>query len=71
MEKGKRIKLNIEGKETELDKSIVDAIGEPLAHIIRNFIDHGIEEPSHRKSIGKTEEGVITPRRIMRRHRSL
>ena len=60
VEKGKRIKLNIEGKETELDKSIVDAIGEPLAHIIRNFIDHGIEEPSHRKSIGKTEEGVIT-----------
>lgn len=59
-EKGKLVLLQIFGKETELDKGIVDAIGEPLAHIIRNCIDHGIEDPSIRKSLGKPEEGTIT-----------
>lgn len=59
-EKGKKVRLDINGKETELDKSIVDALGEPLSHIIRNFIDHGIEDPACRRSTGKPEEGVIT-----------
>ena len=59
-ERGKRVRLDIRGKETELDKGIVDALGEPLAHIVRNLVDHGIEAPAHRRSIGKSEEGVIT-----------
>ncbi|MFI5295992.1 MAG: chemotaxis protein CheW [Thermodesulfovibrionales bacterium] len=59
-ENGKKVRLDIRGKETELDKSIVDALGEPLSHIIRNFIDHGIEDPVWRRSAGKPEEGVIT-----------
>lgn len=59
-EKGKRVRIEIKGKETELDKAVVDALGEPLSHIFRNIIDHGIEEPSYRTSIGKPEEGLIT-----------
>lgn len=59
-EKGKKVRLVLEGKETELDKGVVDAIHEPLSHVIRNFIDHGIEEPGLRLSQGKPEEGVIT-----------
>lgn len=59
-EKGKKVRLDMRGKETELDKGIVDALGEPLSHIFRNLIDHGVEEPAYRRSIGKPEEGVIT-----------
>jgi two-component system chemotaxis sensor kinase CheA len=59
-EKGKMARLDMQGKETELDKEIVDALGEPLAHIFRNVVDHGIEEPLCRKSAGKPEEGVVT-----------
>lgn len=58
-EKGKLVRLAIYGRETELDKGIVDTLGEPLSHMIRNSIDHGIEEPSYRRSIGKPEEGTI------------
>ena len=61
-ENGKKIRLDIRDKETELDKGIVDALGEPLSHIIRNFVDHGIEDPACRRSAGKPEEGVITLR---------
>lgn len=61
-EKGKRIRLELQGAETELDKGIVDALGEPLAHIVRNMIDHGIEGPEERRKAGKPEEGVITLR---------
>jgi two-component system chemotaxis sensor kinase CheA len=61
-DKGKRVRLELIGSETELDKGIVDALGEPLAHIIRNFVDHGIETPEERKAAGKAEEGVITLR---------
>lgn len=59
-EKGKMARLDMQGKETELDKEIVDALGEPLSHIFRNVVDHGIEEPLCRKSAGKPEEGVVT-----------
>ncbi|MDH4231807.1 MAG: chemotaxis protein CheA, partial [Nitrospirota bacterium] len=59
-EKGKKVRLEVRGKETELDKSIVDALSEPLSHIFRNFIDHGIEEPAYRRATGKPEEGVIS-----------
>lgn len=60
IEKGKPVRLDIRGKETELDKSIVDALAEPLAHLIRNAIDHGIEETTARTQQGKPGEAVIT-----------
>lgn len=59
-EKGKLVRLDISGRETELDKGIVDALWEPLSHIVRNSIDHGIEAPSNRRTIGKPDEGIIT-----------
>ncbi len=59
-EKKKPVRLEIIGKETELDKGIVDGLGEPLAHIVRNMIDHGIEGPAERTTRGKPAEGVIT-----------
>ncbi len=58
-EKGKLVRLDISGRETELDKGIVDSLWEPLSHIIRNAIDHGMETPSDRRTIGKPEEGVV------------
>ncbi len=57
---GKRVDLVIEGEETEVDKTVVDEIEEPLLHIIRNAIDHGIERPEERIRKGKTPEGKIT-----------
>ncbi len=53
-DKGKRVRLELLGSETELDKGIVDALGEPLSHIIRNFVDHGIEAPEERRRAGKS-----------------
>lgn len=58
-ELGKQIDLEISGEETELDKSIVEEIGDPLVHIIRNSCDHGIESPKDRIAAGKPEKGVI------------
>lgn len=55
----KQIDLEISGEETELDKSIVEVIGDPLVHIIRNSCDHGIESPEVRLAAGKPEKGVI------------
>lgn len=55
----KKIKLTISGKETELDKTLLDAIRDPLTHLIRNAADHGIEAPSSRSLSGKKEEGNI------------
>lgn len=55
----KKVKLKIEGGETELDRSMVEHLFEPLLHIIRNSIDHGIEPPEIRKKKGKSEEGII------------
>ncbi|ASM40573.1 response regulator [Campylobacter sp. RM12327] len=55
----KQIDLEISGEETELDKSIVEVIGDPLVHIIRNSCDHGIESPEARLAAGKPEKGVI------------
>ena len=60
--RGKKITVTIHGRETDLDKKIVDALGEPLSHIIRNAVDHGIETPEERRRMGKPEEGVITIR---------
>ncbi|WP_169778523.1 hybrid sensor histidine kinase/response regulator [Campylobacter curvus] len=58
-ELGKQIDLEISGEETELDKSIVEEIGDPLVHIIRNSCDHGIEDPETRKAAGKSEKGTV------------
>lgn len=58
-ELGKNIDLIITGEETELDKSIVEEIGDPLIHIIRNSCDHGIEVPEVRKNAGKAEMGTV------------
>jgi len=58
----KQVRLVMEGKETELDKTIIEAIKDPLVHLVRNAIDHGIEMPADRKKAGKQEEGVLTLR---------
>ena len=58
-ELNKKIELEISGEETELDKSIVEEIGDPLVHIIRNSCDHGVEMPSIRLAAGKPETGTI------------
>ena len=58
-ELGKKVKLYISGAETELDKTIVEKILDPLTHIIRNSIDHGIELPEERVRLGKPQEGNI------------
>jgi len=58
-ELGKKVKLIIEGEDTELDKSIIEEIGDPLVHMIRNAVDHGIEPPEDRVQKGKPEEGTI------------
>ncbi|PHS57370.1 MAG: chemotaxis protein CheA [Sulfurimonas sp.] len=58
-ELNKKIELDISGEETELDKSIVEEVGDPLVHIIRNSCDHGIEIPEIRIAAGKSETGTI------------
>jgi len=58
-ELGKNINLELEGGETEVDKNIIDRIGEPLVHMIRNSIDHGIETPEVRTGSGKAGQGTV------------
>lgn len=55
----KRIKLNIVGADTEVDRTIIDEIGDPLIHLLRNAIDHGIELPEERIKTGKDPEGTV------------
>ncbi|MDP4163851.1 MAG: chemotaxis protein CheA, partial [Bacillota bacterium] len=55
----KKIKLEIIGAETELDRTVIDEIGDPLVHLLRNAMDHGIETPEIRKTSGKNEEGTV------------
>ncbi|OGI09156.1 MAG: hypothetical protein A2Y40_03990 [Candidatus Margulisbacteria bacterium GWF2_35_9] len=55
----KKINLVIQGKDTELDKSVVEEISDPLMHLVRNSVDHGIETVSERRAAGKHEEGTI------------
>lgn len=63
---GKRVELSIEGAEIELDRSILDRLSDPLVHLIRNAVGHGIETPSVRQASGKNEVGqiVIDARRV-------
>lgn len=56
---GKQVRLDMVGKETELDKSIVEAIRDPLTHLVRNAVDHGIETPPERVAAGKPAEGHL------------
>ena len=56
---GKNIELSIKGKEVELDKTIIEAIGDPLTHLVRNSVDHGIELPEDREKAGKNPTGII------------
>src|SRR5579872_1314352 len=56
---GKQVRIEMEGKETELDKTIVEAIKDPLTHIVRNSVDHGIEKPERRVAVGKPAEGRL------------
>ncbi|MDL5503166.1 MAG: chemotaxis protein CheA, partial [Candidatus Methanoperedens sp.] len=56
---GKEIDLILEGGDIELDRTVLDEIGDPLVHILRNCIDHGIESPDARKQNGKNEKGTI------------
>ena len=56
---GKQIKLEIKGEETEADKNIIDALSEPLIHLVRNSLDHGIEPPEDRQAAGKPLEGKL------------
>ncbi|TYP59907.1 chemotaxis protein CheA [Thermosediminibacter litoriperuensis] len=58
-ELNKEVKLVIEGAETELDRTVIDEIGDPLIHLIRNALDHGIETPSERVGKGKPREGTL------------
>jgi two-component system chemotaxis sensor kinase CheA len=59
MKEDKDIELIIEGEETELDKKVIDAMGDPLTHLIRNAVDHGIETPADRRRQGKPGQGTI------------
>ena len=59
---GKQVRIEMEGKETELDKSIIEAIKDPLTHLVRNSVDHGIELPAKRQAAGKSPEGCVTLR---------
>jgi two-component system chemotaxis sensor kinase CheA len=56
---GKRVRLEVRGEDTELDKSVIERIGDPLVHLIRNAIDHGIEKPDVRIAHGKPPEGTL------------
>lgn len=56
---GKKVNFEVEGEETELDRTLLEALSDPLTHLIRNAIDHGIEPPDERRQAGKPETGTI------------
>ncbi len=57
---GKQVHLVVEGETTEVDKTVIERLGEPLTHMIRNAVDHGLETPQERLAAGKPEEGTVT-----------
>ncbi|MEE9254370.1 MAG: chemotaxis protein CheA, partial [Pseudomonadales bacterium] len=57
---GKQVRIELEGSDTELDKTLIEAIKDPLTHLVRNAVDHGIETPESRLEAGKPREGRIT-----------
>lgn len=64
---GKSVKLVTEGENTEVDKTVIDKIAEPLTHMIRNAVDHGLEGPEKRTELGKNPEGIL---KLSAKHRS-
>ena len=56
---GKHVELEITGEETELDRSMIDELSDPLVHLVRNAVDHGVESPEERKAAGKPETSVV------------
>ncbi len=62
---GKEVRLVMEGQETELDRSVIEIISDPLIHMLRNSVDHGIEPPDEREALGKPRQGTI---RLSARH---
>ena len=56
---GRQVRVAMEGRDTELDRSVLEAIRDPLTHMVRNAVDHGIEPPEVRRAAGKPEEGVL------------
>jgi two-component system chemotaxis sensor kinase CheA len=56
---GKDVKLELVGGETELDRSVIEVIGDPLLHILRNSVDHGLEDPDTREQLGKPRQGRV------------
>ena len=56
---GKKVRLELSGETTEVDRSIIERLSDPLTHIIRNSVDHGIETPAARLAAGKSEEGTV------------
>ena len=64
---GKQVRLVTEGENTEVDKTVIDKIAEPLTHMIRNAVDHGLETPEKRAALGKNPEGIL---RLTAKHRS-
>src|SRR5262249_36551358 len=56
---GKQVRLDMDGQDTELDRSIIEAVRDPLTHLVRNAIDHGIEAPGERAARGKAAEGSL------------
>lgn len=63
---GKQVNFQVEGEETELDKTMVDQLGDPLMHMVRNAVDHGVEMPDDRTAAGKPAEGNVTLRAFLR-----
>lgn len=59
---GKQVRIQMEGKQTELDRTILEAIKDPLTHLVRNAVDHGIETPEVRRAAGKNPEGLLSLR---------
>ncbi|MDF2139957.1 chemotaxis protein CheA [Paenirhodobacter sp. CAU 1674] len=64
---GKEVRLRTEGEATEVDKTVIERLADPLTHMIRNAVDHGLETPDKRRDSGKSHEGVIT---LSAQHRS-
>lgn len=57
---GKKVEIRIQGEQTELDKTVMERIGDPLVHLVRNSMDHGLETPDERVAAGKSETGTVT-----------
>jgi two-component system chemotaxis sensor kinase CheA len=63
---GKEVELKVYGEDTEVDRSVIEHIGDPMVHIIRNAMDHGLETPEERRSKGKSDQGTITIRALQK-----